>query len=301
MNVLKVIIYFSIFKYPLKKEEIFAFSSKQNIEVVDRELETLLEKKIIFQLGEFYSCKNDHRLVERRLKGNNMAAEVMPKALKSAKLIAAFPFVESVAISGALSKKYFDKNGDVDFFIITKAKHLWLSRTLLVLFKKMFLLNSKKYFCVNYFIGSNKLKIQEQNKFTATELVTLLPIYGKSIFSDFIKTNQWAFQFYPNKTIDFSFIKETRTKPPWSKVLELLFANALGQRFDKYLKALTIKKWKSKFKHLDKNVFEIAMKSTNDVSKHHPQDFQSQVIVRLNKQYADKNKTYNLNLSKENA
>ncbi|WP_411767170.1 nucleotidyltransferase domain-containing protein [Winogradskyella sp. A3E31] len=301
MNVLKVIIYFSIFKYPLKKEEIFAFSSKQHIEDVEKELQSLLEKKIIYKLGDFYSDKNDSSLVERRLKGNKMALEVMPKALKSAKLIAAFPFVESVAISGALSKMYFDEEGDVDFFIITKPNHLWLSRTLLVLYKKVFLLNSKKYFCVNYFVGSSHLKIQEQNKFTATELVTLLPIYGKSIFSDFIKTNQWAFDFYPNKTIDFSFIKEARSKPIWSKSIELIFGNTLGERFDKSLKALTIKKWKSKFKHLDKDVFEIAMKSTNDVSKHHPQDFQSQVIVRLNKQYDDKNKAYNLNLSKENA
>ena len=47
--------------------------------------------------------------------------------------------------------------------------------------------------------------------------------------------------------------------------------------------------------------FEIAMKSTNDVSKHHPQNFQSKVITALNEQYDLKNKAYNLNLTMENA
>jgi len=60
-------------------------------------------------------------------------------------------------------------------------------------------------------------------------------------------------------------------------------------------------KWRSKFKHLNKKDFEIAMKSTNDVSKHHPQDFQSRVIVALNERYDVKNKAYNLNLTMENA
>lgn len=43
------------------------------------------------------------------------------------------------------------------------------------------------------------------------------------------------------------------------------------------------------------------MKSTNDVSKHHPQNFQTRVIVSLNERYDDKNKAFNLNLTMEHA
>ncbi len=49
-----------------------------------------------------------------------MAEEIMPKALKRAQLIMSFPYVESVSISGALAKNYYDDDGDIDFFIITK-------------------------------------------------------------------------------------------------------------------------------------------------------------------------------------
>lgn len=301
MNALKVIIYFSIFKYPLTLEEVFSFSSAKNIEDIKNQLQDLTNNNIVFKFGNYYSDVNDASLVQRRLNGNIMAEHIMPKALKRGKLIMSFPFIESVSISGALSKGYYDDDGDIDFFIITKPKYLWLARTFLILFKKLFLFNSKKYFCVNYFISSDHLKIAEQNKFTATELITLIPIYGKTVFNLFVAQNKWALDFYPNRTINSQLLSESFKKPVWSQFIEFLFTNKLGNKLNLYLKKLTLKRWKSKFKHLRKKDFEIALKSTNDVSKHHPQDFQTKVIGSLNERYTDKNKAFNLNLTMENA
>ena len=73
----------------------------------------------------------------------------MPKAIKRAKFISKFPYIENVSISGALSKNYYNNDGDIDFFLITQPNRLWIARTLLIIYKKMFLLNSRKYFCVN--------------------------------------------------------------------------------------------------------------------------------------------------------
>ncbi|NRD24317.1 nucleotidyltransferase domain-containing protein [Winogradskyella litoriviva] len=301
MNALKVILYFSIFKYPLTKEEVFRFSSARNYREIENELSELVQKKIIFQFNQFYTDTNNPTLVKRRLKGNKMAEEIMPKALKRAKLIMSFPYVESVSISGALAKNYYDDDGDIDFFIITKPKKLWIARTFLILFKKVFLLNSKKYFCVNYFISSNYLRIDEQNRFTATELITLKPIYGKRVFNDFLSENQWALDLYPNKSIDKTSLATNFRKPLWSSVLEIIFNNKMGEKLDFVFKRITLNKWKSKFKNLKRKEFEVAMKSTNDVSKHHPQNFQTHVIVSLNERYKDKNKAFNLNLTMEHA
>lgn len=301
MNALKVIIYSSIFKYPLKKEEIFSFSSYQVIQDVEIELEALVSKKIIYKHGEYYSDIDDVSLIDRRLKGNKMAETIMPKALKRAKLIMSFPFIESVSISGSLSKNYYDNDGDIDFFIITKPNHLWLARTLLILFKKLFLLNSKKYFCVNYFISSDNLTIAERNTFTATELITLIPIYGSKTFNSFLDKNAWAKAIYPNKRINKNYLSDNFQKPILSRFFEFAFAHFIGRKIDLFFKNITLKKWKAKFKYLNKSDFEIAMKSTNDVSKHHPQDFQSKVIGTLNERYHSTNETFNLNLTLENA
>lgn len=301
MNALKVIIYFSIFKYPLTKEEIFSFTSANTINDIEKELKNLIEKNIVFKHGDYFSDIDDATRVKRRLDGNKMAQNIMPKALRRAKLIMSFPYVESVSISGALAKGYHDDDGDIDFFIITKPQHLWLARTLLVAYKKIFLLNSKKYFCVNYFISSDQLNIAEKNTFTATELLTLIPIFGKKTFTNFVQENAWAKDFYPNKKINNTFLTELEKKPLWSRVLVFLFNNTLGQNLDIILKKLTLKKWKYKFKHLKNSDFEVAMKSTNDVSKHHPRNFQSHVIITLNQRYDIKNKAHNLNLTMENA
>ena len=301
MNALKVIIYFSIFKYPLTKEEIFSFSSVESIQDISKELKGLLDKNIIFKFDDYYSDVNDKELVSRRLKGNKMANDALPKAIKVAKLIMKFPYIESVSISGALSKGYHDIKSDIDFFIITKSKRLWLARTLLVLYKKIVLFNSRKYFCVNYFISTSHYEIAEKNTFTAIELLTLIPVFGQNTFNAFIKSNAWANTLFPRKDLNISLLKEDLKKPIWSKTIEMLFNNNIGNLLDRFLKKITLNMWKSKFKHLNKNDFEVAMKSTNDVSKHHPKNFQSKVILALNEKYAIKNEAFNLNLTMENA
>ena len=41
-----------------------------------------------------------------------------------------------------------------------------------------------KNFCINYFVDSENLEIQEKNIFTATELVTLLPTFGREMYEN---------------------------------------------------------------------------------------------------------------------
>ncbi len=297
MSALKTILYFSIFKYPITKEEIYKFSKGTSTAHIEKELELLIAKKIIYKHGEFYTTTNDDKLISRRLKGNEMAQKMMPKAKKVARLIAKFPYVESVCVSGSLSKGYYDAaNGDIDFFVITKKDRLWVSRTLLILYKKIFLLNSKKYFCVNYFISTNNLEISEKNRFTATEMVTLIPLYGKATYQEFMQHNPWPKQYFPNiSPFDTSLIEDTN-KAFVSKTIEAFFNTKIGLTFDTFFRYLTLKKWQKKFDHLQSDDFNIAMKSTKNVSKHHPQNFQRRVIDKLNDDYNKINLKYNLEI-----
>ncbi|MEZ4965453.1 MAG: hypothetical protein R2791_09430 [Saprospiraceae bacterium] len=54
------------------------------------------------------------------------------------------------------------------------------------------MLNSHKYFCVNYFVDTEHLEIEDKNLFTATETVTLLPLYGRDWYEGFYKALSWA-------------------------------------------------------------------------------------------------------------
>ncbi len=301
MNTLKTLLYFSIFKYPLTEEEIYKFSPLASKEILHNEIDFLLQKGIIYKLKDFYTTTNDIEQVHRRMEGNRMAKNIMPKAHKVAKFIAKFPYVEGVSLSGALSKGYYDDDGDIDFFIITKPNRLWIARTLLILYKKIFLLNSKKYFCVNYFISSNNLKISEQNRFTATEMVTLIPVYGKSVFTSFIEENTWTKDYFPNiSPSDFSTTND-QNKVWLSLLIQSILNTGAGDFLDDFFRKITLKKWYSKFGYMQKDDFKIALKSTKNVSKHHPQNFQKKVIDLLNEKYDTIRKQYNLDLYSEYA
>ncbi|AUC17121.1 nucleotidyltransferase [Tenacibaculum sp. SZ-18] len=299
MNLIKVISYFSIFKYPLTADEIFYFSNKKEKDKVLEELNVLKEKGVIQESEGFYSETNNDELIARRKKGNEEANLIMPKAWEISKLISKFPYISSVCISGSLSKGYFEDKSDIDFFIITNKNRLWIARTLLILYKKIFLLNSKKYFCVNYFMSSGHLEIEEQNRFTATEIVTLIPTYGKDMFHDFVRNNQWVYDYYPNFKIDSENTKNI-SKNFFSNSIEKVLNKKLGNKLERFFMKITIKKWNNKFNHLSKEDFEIAFKSSENVSKHHPSNFQKKVLNLLNEKYENIEKKYYIKLEPEN-
>ncbi|TVZ59324.1 hypothetical protein NA63_1852 [Flavobacteriaceae bacterium MAR_2010_105] len=302
MTTLKTILYFSIFNYPVTKDQIFEFSTYDDLRIIEKEIDFLMSRKIIFKINDFYLKTNSNDLVKRRIKANKRAKTIMPKALKVSKLIARFPFVEGVALSGSLSKGIFHNNDDVDFFIITSANRLWIARTLLILYKKICLLNSKKYFCINYFIGIDDLEIAEKNKFTAMEIATLMPTQGEMVFKEFIRLNYWIKNYFPNKEIEenFRFVANIR-KPIITKLIEALLHNKFGHVLDEFLRKITLHRWRTKFKLLPEKDFKVAMKSTKNVSKHHPQNFQKKIIETLNENYFQVKEKYKITLEPEHA
>ncbi|CAL2095161.1 Nucleotidyltransferase [Tenacibaculum sp. 190524A02b] len=299
MNTLKTITYFSIFQYPLTLEEIFNYSDIKEKETLAKELTTLKSKGVIYNTEGYYSDSNNKEIIVRREKGNKKAEEIMPKAWKIAKFIAKFPYVKSVCISGSLSKGYFEDESDIDFFIIIEKNRLWVARTLLMSYKKVFLLNSNKFFCINYFMSSGYLEIDEKNRFTATEIATLIPMYGKSTFEKFLEKNKWVYDFFPNFVRDNSHVKNI-TKNLFSKNLERILNTKLGDFFEQFFMKITIKRWNSKFNHLSKKDFEIAFKSSENVSKSHPRNFQNKVLNLLNEKYKEIEKKHNIKFTPEN-
>jgi len=142
---------------------------------------------------------NDESRVSRRIAGNKKAEELIPVAKRKALLIASFPFVRGVMASGSLSKGYMDDASDLDFFVVTSKDRVWITRTLLALYKRIFLKNSHQFFCANYFVAEDHLEIEEKNIFTATELSSVLPLYGANVYHDLIRANKhWLCRFFPN-------------------------------------------------------------------------------------------------------
>src|ERR1700760_1719587 len=193
-SILKTLAYFDIFNYPLEREDIRRFLPVQADKVViEKEVCTLLQERRIYRIGDYYSLQNNPALVERRQKGEVHADELLLIAARNAKLLYQFPFVRGVCISGSLSKRCADEQADIDYFIITRANRLWIARTLMHLYKKLSYLRGHQHrFCMNYYIDEEALEIKEKNIFTATELLTLMPMCGNGALDNFFEANAWT-------------------------------------------------------------------------------------------------------------
>lgn len=287
-----------MFKYPLKANEIeysINFKCKQNSDF-SVALEDLCNKQILHKTNEFYALENNSEWIERRKKGNEIAKKYLEKAYEVSGFIASFPFVRGVMLSGSLSKNFMDESGDIDYFIIAKPNRLWVCRTLLILYKKVFLFNSKKYFCVNYFVDEEHLDITEKNLFTATELATLIPTYNENNYNLLLNQNEWVLNYLPNyKKRKFKGHKAD-TKFKFKGFFEKLLNGSLGAFLDKKFMNLTVNHWQKKFDHFNKDEFELAFKSKKNVSKHHPNQFQKKVLNRLANRIADIEKQHNIKI-----
>lgn len=282
-QILEPLFYYDIFSYPLTIEEIYEFSCHKttdgtSIHQIEKKLEELVHKGYLYRMDQFYALTQAPQWVQTRKENNKRALKYLKRAHKMTRLMTCFPYVRGVFVSGSLSKNVMPLDGDIDYFIVTKPQRLWVTRTFLVLFKKIFLFNSKKHFCVNYFVDEELLEIEEKNRFTATEVATVLPIYGRQIYQDFWAANQWLKNYYPN-VVSRNMTQMLPEKQGWiQSFIEKILNTRLGDWLDTFFMKRTLKRWNVKFEGMAKEDFKIALKSRRNVSKHHPRLFQQKVI-----------------------
>jgi hypothetical protein len=284
MLVYQCLAYFDIFRYPLTMDELHEFCG---IPITRAELENVLEELLrsqnIRRHNDFYFLfSSDPSLIQTRIKHQANAVIQQSKVKKYSNLIARFPYVEGVCISGSFSKGVLSDDGDIDYFIITKPGRLWLSRSLLVLFKKIFLLNSRKYFCINYFIDSANLEIPDHNLFVATEIKTLMPVCNSAIFEEFLRKNNWSNEFLPNKNSkNLNFCRNNGRKHFLSYLIEKFPLKFFGDQLDRLFFKLTLNRWKRKFPEFSQEDFDLNLRTRKSVSKHHPRGFQKKVLEAM--------------------
>jgi len=280
-SIVRALAYNKVFSYPLLESEIRDW---MDVPVTKNELNSsidlLLNEGLIFSEEDYLGLESQMiaAWVERRKLGNEKASEMLFAGKKYYRLISSFPFVRAVLLSGSISKNFMGDDADIDYFIITAPDRLWLTRTLLILFKKIFLLNNKRFFCVNYLITTEALLLQEKNRFTATELLTTIPVFGVDHCADLVEENAWSRDYYPNKRVSKSVEIEAPSFPRSKSFFESCFSNRLGLRLDYFCQKLTIKRWRAKFPKMNEEDFLLALKSTRTVSKHHPSNYQKKVL-----------------------
>lgn len=245
--------------------------------------------------------------VERRLEGQRAAAVLWPKVRERCRWIDRFPFVRAVAVSGSLSKGVHFPGDDVDFFLVTSAGRVWTCRLLLMLFKRVALLGSRRLFCINYLVDESALQIPDRNRFTAAEVTWLVPMLGHQTMSEFFRANAWVEELMPRWTDGFAdrrsrpSLKTGIEKEPqghsaeqdsknhaWPKrVLERTLSGLLGAWVERTSRVLIKRRNARRYAtSLTQQQYAQAMRGERAVSKHHPSNQQGRILDRFEQRWA---------------
>jgi predicted nucleotidyltransferase len=234
---------------------------------------------------------NENRQIHKRISGNRSAQQHLKKACRMSSFIKRFPFVRAVMLSGSISKNYMDKSSDIDYFIITATNRLWVCRLFFVLFQKLVLFNRYKYFCYNYMIDENHLAITDKSFYTAIETTTVVPVYNYNLYQHFRESNLWTQAFFPN----FPLAEKSLLSNKQSfiqKAGEVLFNNAMGDAFDKWLMKKTEIKWRKQ--HLTEMFGIKNLQLKRYAAKAHTEGHYNRIMSQFDEKQRAYEKKYNI-------
>jgi hypothetical protein len=285
-SVVRTLLYYHIFDYPLTAAEILRFSSRPWNEPADVEKSArdLVARALVGADRGFYFV-GEHSHVDERAADEARARAALPRAVSWSRFIGRFPYVRGVAISGTLSKGVMKEGDDLDYLVFTEPDRVWLCRLLLMGFKKVVLLNSHHLFCINYLLAADRLEIPDHDVFTATEIAWLLPTVNPSIYGRFLEANAWIEDYFPNWRRRGGDRVAPLAGGPAKSLTEGLADLLGGGRLDDLSHRLISGRNQRRYGHLDVR-HEVALRTEKHASKHHPRGFQERVLNRLDDEIA---------------
>lgn len=281
-SILKTLLYFDIFDYPLKEKEIWQFLGTSQ-KVKKETLNDLLKKLHIPFYKSFFFLKSRKNIVNKRIAREKISVRKLKKARKVINILGTLPMVYFVGISGALSMENCEDDDDIDIFVICKDNFVWTTRIFLIIiliFLGVYRRKNDKYFkdkiCLNLIIAKRKMTYfkSRQSLYLAHEIIQLLPILDKNnTYKKFIEENKWVFDYLPN-----GLERIGGYNIPFDNKNTIF-----GNLSIKILKALRFEKL-AKFLQLNYMKKDITIEKVNDnLLAFHPIDYGKKIMETYNK------------------
>ena len=285
-DILKTLLYYDIWNYPLKRTELFAYLPVNSMSYNEfaRRLSDELQTGDILERGEYYYVRGKtSAVVDHRISKERHARRMWKVARIVMHVIKRVPFVRGVFVSGDLSKNATNRKSDLDFFIITEPGRLWITRTLLIAFKKVVLLNQKKFFCLNYFATTDCPVLETRNVFVATEVAHLKPLFNSRLFLEYQNTNSWIKEFFPNFHLSGStgmrFPRVSDRRSYFQMVIEKLISVLPLDRMDDYLLRMMERVWARRYPEYDQTTRDRIFRCTKTESRAYVGNYEEKILA----------------------
>lgn len=255
-EILLTITYFTIFSCPLSSFQIYKFL-KIKVDYLDLlgSLQKLKDENKICQYNSFWFLYGEDELSLDNLKRFNYFKRKIKKAKSFSRIISKIPFLEAVFVSNIIGDHNLKNSSDIDLFIITSSKRIWLARFLCTIIAKFLGLrpsknNKKDKICLSFYISEDALNLEKQllnqkDLYFIYWLAGLNLIYSKNnIEKFFYQENKWIKKYLPN--FDF-FYDELLFMKKEKHSHNFLFFNFLESIFKKIQIKIMPKKLKKQY------------------------------------------------------
>ena len=196
--IVEAVCYADVFDWPLTPGELHASLPLAATRLeTDRSLRSPRLRPLLGLADGLVTLTWRDHLRDRRHAQARSSRRLWPRAIRSARAIARLPSVRLVAVTGSLAAGSAGPDADIDLFVVTTDGRLWLTRALTIGVVRVAAAAGTKL-CPNYFLAESALELPERDRFTAVELVQMVPIAGHATYEALLAANAWYREFLPN-------------------------------------------------------------------------------------------------------
>jgi hypothetical protein len=193
------VIYASLFDYPLTLDQLHRTlvgcrATPSHLAAVYAH-SAVLPAIVEHRDGFFFPAGRADLVAERRRREARSRA-FLAHHERMLRWICAIPFTRLVALSGSLAHLNLEPGGDLDLFIVTRGPRVWTVTMAVLLLTRA--LGRRRVVCANFIVADSHLGLDQQDLFTANQVISLRPLIGADALDAFVAANPFVATWYPN-------------------------------------------------------------------------------------------------------
>ena len=230
--IIKKIAFFDLFNYPLTAYEI---RKELNSEIEQEKIIKILSQEIVLPIAirkiegknGFYFLVGREQILSDRQKRYNYSYRKIKIARRFARVFSFCPFVQAIALANSIGGHNLRDESDIDFFIITSARRIWLSRLYCaglakILNRRPTENNKKDKLCLSFYVSEDRLdlsdlKLKGEDPYFDCWRRSLVLLYNRNeAYKNFLSANFGSGDKYANAKISkflfFTFLEKIAKK-----------------------------------------------------------------------------------------
>lgn len=227
--VLLTLVYSDLFDYPLTAAELRRFLP---VRCGDEELAAALAALDghVGRRDDYLFLAGREAIVDLRRRRAALAGRRWRAARRFAAWLRRVPFLRMVAVCGSQAVDNGGDDGDVDLFLITEPRRLWIVQSITMVLRRLARLRLGVEICPNYLLTRERLAIDDRNLYTAREIAQAVPLWGDDDFRRFRDANRWVARFLPRAELGAATGEPARER---RGLVERLLGGRFGDRLDR--------------------------------------------------------------------